>query len=64
MKRQFPVEFVYQVFALLIAVILVHAVYVAVGFSNQQDFLMSKVEEMGGGFLNSAFVVEPEPVRR
>jgi len=30
MKRDFPIEFVYQVFALIIAVILVHAVYVAV----------------------------------
>jgi len=30
MRRSFPIEFVYQVFALIIAVILVHAVYVAV----------------------------------
>ena len=30
MKRRFPAEFVYQVFALIIAIIVVHAVYVTV----------------------------------
>ena len=30
MKRKFPNEFLYQVFALIIAVIVVHAVYVTV----------------------------------
>ena len=28
MKRKFPVEFVYQVFALILVIIVVHAVYV------------------------------------
>ncbi|NCF80954.1 MAG: MotA/TolQ/ExbB proton channel family protein, partial [Proteobacteria bacterium] len=30
MKKNFPTEFVYQVFSLLIAIIIVHAIYVAV----------------------------------
>ncbi len=39
MRKAFPVEFVYQVFSLFIAVILVHAVYVAVVRPNAEVFL-------------------------
>jgi hypothetical protein len=30
MKRQLPVEFIYQLFSLFVAVILVHAIYVSI----------------------------------
>jgi len=39
MKRAFPAEFVYQVFSLIIGVILVHAVYVTVVRPNADAFL-------------------------
>lgn len=39
MRKAFPVEFVYQVFSLFVAVILVHAIYVAVVRPNAEVFL-------------------------
>ena len=39
MKKAFPVEFVYQVFALVIAIIIVHGAYVAVVRPNADAFL-------------------------
>lgn len=44
MKKNFPTEFVYQVFSLLIAVIIVHAVYVAVVRPNAQAFLEQETQ--------------------
>jgi len=43
-KKSFPVEFVYQVFALLIAIIVVHAAYVAVVRPNAEAFLEQQAE--------------------
>ena len=42
MKRTFPAEFVYQVFSLIIGVILVHAVYVTVVRPNADAFLAAE----------------------
>jgi biopolymer transport protein ExbB/TolQ len=39
MRKQFPVEFVYQVFALLISVVLVHAIYTALIRPQARAFL-------------------------
>ena len=39
MKRNFQTEFLYQVFALIIAVILVHAIYVTVVRPNATEIL-------------------------
>lgn len=46
MKKAIPVEFVYQVFSLLIAVIVVHAVYVAVVRPNADAFMEREVRMM------------------
>ena len=46
MKKAVPVEFVYQVFSLLIAIIIVHAVYVAVIRPNADAFITSEVTQM------------------
>ncbi len=46
MKRAIPVEFVYQVFALLLAVIIVHAVYVSVVRPNADAFQRVEAERM------------------
>lgn len=46
MKKAIPVEFVYQVFSLLIAVIIVHAVYVAVVRPNADAFIEHEVAQM------------------
>jgi len=42
MKRVFPTEFVYQVFSLIIAIIIVHSVYVTVVRPNADAFLASE----------------------
>ena len=41
MKKAIPVEFIYQVFSLLVAVILVHALYVAMIRPNAEAFLQA-----------------------
>jgi biopolymer transport protein ExbB/TolQ len=46
MKRGFPVELVYQVFSLLIAFILVHALYVSFIRPQAQDFLEQEALQM------------------
>lgn len=46
MKKTIPVEFVYQVFSLLIAIIVVHAVYVAVIRPNADAFIEQEVAQM------------------
>ena len=46
MKKSFPAEFVYQVFALIIAIIIVHAVYVTVIRPNADTFLEREFVEM------------------
>jgi len=46
MKKDFPTEFVYQVFSLLIAIIVVHAVYVAVIRPDARAFLQEQAEIM------------------
>ena len=44
MRKSFATEFVYQVFSLLIAVIVVHAIYVAVIRPNADAFLARQIE--------------------
>ena len=44
MRKSFPAEFVYQVFSLLIAVIIVHGVYVALVRPNAQAFLEQETQ--------------------
>jgi biopolymer transport protein ExbB/TolQ len=44
MKRDFPTEFVYQVFSLLIAVIVVHAMYVAVIRPDARAFMEQQAQ--------------------
>lgn len=46
MKKNFPTEFVYQIFSLLIAVIIVHAVYVAVIRPDARAFLERESQAM------------------
>lgn len=46
MKKAIPVEFVYQVFSLLIAIIFVHAVYVAIIRPNADAFIEQEVAQM------------------
>ncbi|NIM74307.1 MAG: MotA/TolQ/ExbB proton channel family protein [Gammaproteobacteria bacterium] len=46
MKKDFPTEFVYQVFSLLIAIIVVHAVYVAVIRPDARAFIQEQAEIM------------------
>ena len=46
MKKAIPVEFVYQVFSLLIAIILVHAVYVTIIRPNADAFIVQEVAQM------------------
>lgn len=46
MKKAIPVEFVYQVFSLLIAIIFVHAVYVAIIRPNADAFIEHEVAQM------------------
>jgi biopolymer transport protein ExbB/TolQ len=46
MKKSFPTEFVYQVFALLIAFILVHAVYVTLIRPQADVFMQAQAEAM------------------
>ena len=46
MKKNFPTEFVYQVFSLLIAVIVVHAIYVAVIRPDARAFMKSQAQAM------------------
>ncbi len=46
MKKDFPTEFVYQVFSLLIAIIVVHAVYVAVIRPDARAFIQEQAEMM------------------
>jgi len=46
MKKNFPTEFVYQVFSLLIAIIIVHAVYVAVIRPDARVFLEQETQAM------------------
>ena len=46
MKKDFPTEFVYQVFSLLISIIFVHALYVAVIRPNARAFLEKEVQAM------------------
>ena len=44
MKKDFPTEFVYQVFSLLIAVIVVHAIYVAVIRPDARAFMEQEAQ--------------------
>ena len=46
MKRNFQTEFLYQVFALIIAVILVHAIYVTVVRPNATEILDEQALQM------------------
>jgi biopolymer transport protein ExbB/TolQ len=46
MKKSFPAEFVYQVFALIIAIIIVHAVYVTVIRPNADAFMEREFAQM------------------
>ena len=46
MKKAIPIEFIYQVFSLLIAIIIVHAVYVAVIRPNASAFMEHEVARM------------------
>ena len=46
MKKAIPIEFVYQVFSLLIAIIIVHALYVAVIRPNANAFMEQEVARM------------------
>ena len=46
MKKNFPTEFVYQVFSLLIAIIVVHAIYVAVIRPDARAFLEQESQAM------------------
>lgn len=46
MKKTIPIEFVYQVFSLLIAVIIVHAAYVVLVRPNADAFLQQEVARM------------------
>ncbi len=55
MKKNFPTEFVYQVFSLLIAVIFVHAIYVAVIRPNARAFMEQEAQAMQ---VNSDYVRE------
>ena len=45
-KKQFPFEFTYQVFALIVAIIIVHAIYVAVVRPNAEAVLTYQAEMM------------------
>jgi len=46
MKKNFPTEFVFQIFSLLIAIIIVHAVYVAVIRPDAREFLAEQAQAM------------------
>jgi len=46
MKKSFPTEFVYQLFALLIAFILVHAVYIVRVRPQAEAFMQAQIEAM------------------
>ena len=46
MKKHFPTEFVYQVFSLLIAIIVVHAIYVAVIRPDARAFMEQEAQAM------------------
>ncbi len=46
LKKTIPVEFVYQVFSLLLAVIIVHALYVAMIRPNAEAFIKAEAEQM------------------
>ena len=46
MLKRFPTELTYQVFSLLIAIIIVHAIYVAVVRPNAQAFLKEETARM------------------
>ena len=46
MKKAIPIEFIYQVFSLLIAIIIVHAVYVAVIRPNASAFMEREIALM------------------
>jgi biopolymer transport protein ExbB/TolQ len=45
-RKQFPVEFTYQVFALIVSIIIVHAIYVAVVRPNAEAVLTYQAEMM------------------
>ena len=44
-KRNIPVEFVFQLFALIIAIIIVHALYVSIVRPNANEFLAEQAIE-------------------
>jgi biopolymer transport protein ExbB/TolQ len=46
MKKNFPTEFVYQIFSLLIAIIVVHAIYVAVIRPDARAFMEREAQAM------------------
>ena len=46
MKKHFPFEFIYQVFSLLIIIIVVHAAYVAIIRPNAQAELEQQVAQL------------------
>lgn len=46
MKRDFPTEFVYQVFSLLVSIIFVHAIYVAVIRPDARAFMEQEAQAM------------------
>ncbi len=55
MRKIFPIEFVYQVFSLLIAFIIVHAIYVAVVRPNADAFITAE---------NARMQIEPDTERQ
>ena len=46
MKKNFPFEFIYQVFSLLIIIIIVHAIYIAVIRPNAEAELEYQAEQL------------------
>ena len=55
MKRQLPVEFIYQLFSLFVAVILVHAIYVSIIRPNASAILEEQAIQINS---NPSYVPE------
>ena len=58
MKRGFPVELVYQVFSLLIAFILVHALYVSFIRPQAAAFIEQEMLQMQSEFREAVIVAD------
>ena len=48
MRKQLPVEFIYQLFSLIISIIIVHAVYVSIIRPNASAILEQQADEVEG----------------